>query len=72
MRFCCGRVVNVGIESELIAEAELDVQLLMLNLDVLVERTLRSIRALACLNGTSVVPLYLIRSPSEPLLPVVF
>lgn len=71
VRLRCGRVVHVCIETELVAQAQLDVQLLMLDLDVLVQRALGAVRALAGLHGTPVMPLYLIGSPPEALLPVV-
>ena len=71
MRLRCGRVVHVCIETELVAQAQLDVQLLVLDLDVLVQRALGAVRALAGLHGTPVMPLYLIGSPPEALLPVV-
>lgn len=71
MRLRCGRVVHVCIEAELVAQAQLDVQLLMLDLDVLVQRALGTVGALAGLHGTPVMPLYLIGSPPEALLPVV-
>lgn len=71
MRLRCGRVVHVCIEAELVAQAQLDVQLLVLDLDVLVQRALGAVRALAGLHGTPVMPLYLIGSPPEALLPVV-
>ena len=64
-------MVDVGIEAELIAQAQLDVQLLVLDLDVLVQRPLRTIRTLTGLYGTAVVPLNLIGSPPETLLPVI-
>lgn len=71
VRLRCGRVVHVCIETELVAQAQLDVQLLVLDLDVLVQRALGAVRALAGLHGTPVMPLYLIGSPPEALLPVV-
>ena len=71
VRLRCGRVVHVCIETELVAQAQLDVQLLMLDLDVLVQRALGAVGALAGLHGTPVMPLYLIGSPPEALLPVV-
>lgn len=71
MRLRCGRVVHVCIETELVAQAQLDVQLLVLDLDVLVQRALGAVGALAGLHGTPVMPLYLIGSPPEALLPVV-
>ena len=64
-------MVHVCIEAELVAQAQLDVQLLVLDLDVLVQRALGAVRALAGLHGTPVMPLYLIGSPPEALLPVV-
>ena len=71
VRLRCGRVVHVCIEAELVAQAQLDVQLLVLDLDVLVQRALGAVGALAGLHGTPVMPLYLIGSPPEALLPVV-
>lgn len=65
-------MVDVRIKAKLIAQAQLDIQLLVLDLDVLVQRPLGAIRSLACLHGTTVMPLYLIGSPPESLLPVVF
>lgn len=64
-------MVDVGIEAKLVAQAQLDVQLLMLDLDVLVQRPLGTIRTLAGLHGAAVVPLDLISSPPEALLAVV-
>lgn len=55
----------------LLAEVEFDVQLVVFDFDVLVERPLRSIRPLAGLNGTSVMPLNLIGSPPKPLLLII-
>lgn len=54
-----------------LAEVEFYVQLVMFDFDVLVQRTLGSVGALAGLNGTSVMPLDLIGSPPKPLLLII-